>query len=176
MLPKVLIGPAKPHWLNAEEAKQFVLRGAEQYPHLDSNFLLEICFQHPRRFDDYFPNFDPQRHRAFQQVRTMGWVYDNLKYDRNKELNFWYTQFDQFEETDMGSYLKFEMLKMKSWPVPPVIVEAEFAVELGAFPSIVGRPYYLIEGTRRVSYARRMMELGLLDSQTNVTLVEIQGL
>jgi hypothetical protein len=64
------------------------------------------------------------------------------------------------------------MLQSGTWPFPPVIIEARFAVSLGA-PEDIGKSYHLIEGTHRVSYARRMIEISLADRDRTVEVIEL---
>lgn len=66
------------------------------------------------------------------------------------------------------------MIKNGTWPFPPVIIEEGFARLLGAEGKI-GSPYYLIEGTHRTSYARRMLELGLTATSLIVEVIEIMA-
>ncbi len=65
------------------------------------------------------------------------------------------------------------MMQTGTWEFPPVIIEAEFAVSLGAHED-VGKPYHLIEGTHRVSYARRMIEVGLANRTCSAEVIEVK--
>ena len=65
------------------------------------------------------------------------------------------------------------MMKTGTWPFPPVVIEAGFARSLGA-PTYIGRPFHLIEGTHRVSYALRMMEVGLVERTKPVEIIEVR--
>ena len=151
----------------------FLRENRDRYPNLDPDFILQICFEHPDRFDDLLPAFDPKEHSAVRGERSLGWIYDNVRYDHNAELDFWYEQFDRFRESGHTGYeIYTHMVRTGTWPFPPVIIEAGFAMSLGA-PEDVGQPYHLIEGTHRVSYARRMMELGLTDRARSVEVVEL---
>ena len=59
-----------------------------------------------------------------------------------------------------------------TWHFPPVMIEAGFGAALGA-RSRVGRPYYLIEGTHRLSYLRSMLQLGLVEAARELHVIEI---
>jgi hypothetical protein len=174
VLPRQLHGPAltirfaSPGTVNA-----FLRDNKDRYSNLDPDFILQICFEHPDQFNELFPAFDPNEHSAVRVERNLGWVYDNVRYDHNEELDFWYEQFDTFRRTARSGYEIFDhMMQSGTWPFPPVIIEAQFAVSLGA-PQDIGKPYHLIEGTHRVSYARRMIEIGLADRARTVEVIEL---
>lgn len=172
MLPEHLHGPGK--IIRFESPETFLRENRARYPNLDPDFILQICFEHPDRFDELLPAFDPEKHSAVRVRRSLGWVYDSVRYDRNSELDFWYEQFDAFRESRNTDYEIFtHMTRTGTWPFPPVIIEARFAVSLGA-PHDVGEPYHLVEGTHRVSYARRMREVGLTDRPRHVEVIEVK--
>jgi hypothetical protein len=151
----------------------FMCENEDKYPNLDPSFISQICFEHPDRFDDLLPEFDPERHSAVRVGRSLGWVYDNVRYDHNAELDFWHEQFDAFRESEDTRYEIFaHMMQTGTWPLPPVIIKAEFALRLGASKDI-GKPYHLIEGTHRASYARRMVQVGLTSRNHPVEVIEL---
>jgi hypothetical protein len=120
------------------------------------------------------PSFDPEKHSAVRVEKSLGWVYDNVQYYHNAELDFWYEQFDAFRESGCTNYEIYTyMMETGTWPFPPVIIEAEFAVSLGA-PKDVGKPYLLIEGTHRVSYARKMIEVGMANRICSAEVIEVK--
>lgn len=173
MLPGSLYGPRKT--IDFESPDAFLRSNAQQYPNLDPDFILQICFEHPDQLDFLLPGFDPKLHSAIRIKKTLGWLYDNVRYLNNKELTFWYEQFDRFRETSETSYEIYAyMAKTGTWPFPPVIIETMFAASLGATEEL-GNPFHLIEGTHRMSYARRMLELGLVDTSRVVEVIEIKG-
>lgn len=173
MLPAELIGPGKAIEFDSPEA--FLSENRVRYPNLDPDFIVQICFEHPGRFNDLLPKFDPRRHSAVRVQRTVGWVYDNVRYENNEELDFWAEHFDSQLSSGKRSYEVFtHMVDHGEWPFPPVVVEASFALTLGA-PRSVGRPYHLIEGTHRVSYLRRMVQLDMLPREKLVFLIEVTG-
>lgn len=175
MLPEHLHGPGTTiHFASPETRDTFLRENEDRYPNLDSDFILQICFEHPDRFDELFPAFNPEEHVAVRKGRSLGWVYDNVRYDRSEELDFWYAQFDEFQKSGCSGYeIYTHMTRTGDWPFPPVIIEAGFAVSLGA-PKNVGKPYHLIEGTHRVSYARRMLEIGLVNRARSVAVIEVR--
>lgn len=172
MLPSKLHGPGKV--VHFEPPDAFLAENASRFPNLDPDFILQICFEHPDRFDDLFPRFDPAVHDAVRVTRTAGWVYDNVRYDDDEEPDFWSIQFDDYLRNGESAYSVFaHMVKNRTWPFPPVIIEASFAVELGASGRL-GKPYYLNEGTHRVSYMRRMVQLGMVSREEGAEVIEVR--
>jgi len=171
MLPPELEGPGKTIAFESPDA--FLFKNRARYPDLDPDFILQICFEHPRRFNDLLPRFNACLHMARRIRQTAGWVYDNVRYDDNQEVDFWFDHFDSQLSSGRRDYEIFnQMIKHGEWPFPPVIVEAAFAATLGA-PASIGNPYHLIEGTHRVSYLRRMIQLGLVSREKSVSVIEV---
>jgi hypothetical protein len=158
VLPRHLHGPGLTiRFASPGTVDTFLRDNRDRYSNLDPDFILQICFEHS----------------AVRVERSLGWVYDNVRYDHNEELDFWYEQFDRFRRTARAGYEIFDrMLQSGTWPFPPVIIEAQFAVSLGG-PEDIGKPYHLIEGTHRVSYARRMIEIGLAERARTVEVIEL---
>lgn len=171
MLPAELEGPGKE--IAFESPDSFLLENRARYPNLDPDFIVQICFEHPRRFNNLLPQFDVRRHTARRIQQTAGLVYGNVRYDDNEDIDFWFDHFDSQLCSRRSDYEIFNhMVKHGEWPFPPVIVEATFAETLGASEGI-GRPYHLIEGTHRVSYLRRMIQRGLVSREKSVFVIEV---
>ncbi|ADE13441.1 hypothetical protein Nhal_0238 [Nitrosococcus halophilus Nc 4] len=170
MLPSNLKGPGET--ITSLNAEAFISDNSGRYPNLDPDFISQICFEHPTRFDSFFPGFNPQEHTALRTERSASWIKGNIRYDNDDDLRFWFKQFDDFRSAGKGSKVFEYMIEHRNWSFPPVIVEWRFAQELGA-PSYVGRPYYLVEGTHRVSYLLRMLELGLVKETDSYQLIVI---
>jgi hypothetical protein len=155
------------------ESVRFVTQNAARYPHLDPDFILQVCFEHPKRFDQSFPGFDADKHAAIRANRSVQWVHDNVRYDNNTQIDFWYTQFDQCLATGKTqSKVLTHMVTNGNWPFPPVIIEASFAETIGGSKNL-GTPYHLVEGTHRVSYMRRMLQRGMVQSEALVEVIEL---
>lgn len=176
MLPKDLTGPALAIGFAEADAREFLRRNSHMYPRLDPDFILQICYEHPGRLNELLPGFDAGLHSATRISRSAGWIRDNVKYDDGEEPTFWSDQFDCFLCDPSPGYSVFvSMTRDETWSFPPVIVLSRFAATLGA-PSYIGEPYHLIEGTHRISYLRRMLELGMLaDSSTHVLILVAEG-
>ena len=171
MLPVELKGPGETISYTSPEI--FLTENIRRFPNLDPDFISQICFEHPCRIDSLLPHFDVKLHAAQRVSRSVSWFYDNVRYERNQELDFWGWQFDNFLASGKTNYKIFtHMIAEKNWPFPPVILAANFAFQLGA-PKDIGRPYYLIEGTHRASYMRRMMQLEMVPGDKLVELIEL---
>lgn len=105
MLPAELTGPAKA--IEFESPEAFLSESRTRYPNLDPDFIVQICFEHPGRFNGLLPQFDPSRHSAVRVQQTAGWVYDNVRYDHNEEPNFWAEHFDSQLSLGQRSYEVF---------------------------------------------------------------------
>ena len=70
MLPDHLRGPGTP--IDFESPDTFLEENARKYPNLDPDFILQICFEHPSRFDSLFPQFDPRLHDAGRWCMALG--------------------------------------------------------------------------------------------------------
>ena len=145
-----------------------------RYPYLDRDFILQICFEHPCRFDELFPRFDVELHSAVRIVKSTAWIHDNVRYDRGESVDFWCERFHSLYSTSEVSDEVFRpMIQNGTWHFPPVVIEFKFALSLGA-PRDIGTPYYLIEGTHRLSYLHAMIDLEMISSERELGLIEIQ--
>ena len=175
MLPKNLCGPGLVIFNHKELADKFIRENVQRYPSLDPDFISQICFEHPDRFNELFPNFNPKIHAARRRIVTMQWIYDNIRYNANAKINNWNFHVDmQLDCKDPRTYHVLKYIREnKTWPFPPVIINANFGIKLGISAAQVGRPYYLVEGTHRVSYANRMFELNELKNDAEMEIIEI---
>lgn len=175
MLPPELRGPGL--IVHVADPSTFVDANLKRYPHLDRDFLTQICWEHPDRFDRVLPGFDPAIHKAARTPQRASWILRNVTYDESESLrDLWAWHVDRHLEQGRGaSEVLVPMLANQSWPFPPVVVEASFARSLGASTD-VGEPFYLIEGTHRVSYLHRLVELGRIPPQSKLELIMIAPL
>jgi hypothetical protein len=173
LLPVDLHGPNLTIAYASDEAAEFLRLNEARYPHLDRDFILQICFEHADRFDGLFPRFDVEKHTAVRVVKTAGWINDNVRYDHGDVVDFWCDQFRRMLARNDETYEVFVKMRANgTWHFPPVIIEAGFALSLGG-PAHLGTPYYLVEGTHRVSYLRSMLELGMVAESRELELLEI---
>lgn len=127
---------------------------------IDLDFLSSICLEHFDRFNRNFPRFDVHNHKIERVALSADQIYSDVRYDDNKPLDFWYFQVDDY--LSGASTLNYPQLKHciehKQWTFCPVIVEHGFGCEFGG--RRLGSPFHLIEGTHRVSFINRLLELG----------------
>jgi len=171
MLPTELIGPGLSvlHELNCE----FVCANARRYPNLDIDFIRQVCYEHPERFDSLLPGFDVKRHSAVRTYRSAGWIYDSVRFADNGDPDHWAWQLQHYRDRgDRGYFVINSMLDTKSWPFPPVIVSGELASSIGG-GGIRGLPYSLIEGHHRLGHMRAMIELGLMERDWLLEVIEV---
>lgn len=160
MLPNDLIGPGLT--IDYANSSDFLDRNRSAYPFLDPDFILQICYEHPTRFNELLPGFDVNLHNARRIGKTTGWIRENVRYDNSEELDFWFEHFDSLASHANPQYeIYVSMIKNGTWPFPPVVISAAVAANLGA-PPFIGRPYHLIEGTHRISYLLRMLQKGMI--------------
>jgi hypothetical protein len=165
MLPNILIGPGLVYRGAQDDDWQiYVARIGNYAETIDHDFLTQICFEHGERFNQYFPGFDLEAHAIQRRHVTACEIQAKVRYDDNERVDFWAAQFDHYrQKSQPPGYLIFtHMTTCGTWQFPPVIIEnAEgFADRLGEHS--LGRPWHLIEGTHRVSYLNRMLELELI--------------
>jgi hypothetical protein len=175
MLPAELHGPALTlAYAGADRVSEFLHLNQHRYPHLDRDFILQICFEHPDRFNGLFPRFNIELHSAVRITRSAAWINNNVRYDRGETVDFWCDRFHSLLARDETSDEVFvPMLRNGTWHFPPVVIESNFALSLGA-PGDIGTPYYLIEGTHRLSYLRAMLELEMISSDRELPLIAVQ--
>lgn len=172
MLPPDLTGPSS--WILHDLDCAFVQNAAQRYSELDPDFVRQICYEHPVRFNDLYPRFDVAVHGAYRIFRSAGWLYDSVREDDGSLPDSWSGQFDGYLARGQREYFVYEtMIGTGRWPFPPVIVSAETAVDLGRAENL-GFPYALVEGYHRLSYMRRMVQLGLLDRDTVLDAIELR--
>jgi hypothetical protein len=176
MLPAELHGPALTlAYAGADRVSEFLHHNLLRYPHLDRDFILQICFEHPHRFDGLFPRFDVQLHSAPRITRNAAWIRDNVRYDRGEIVDFWCNRFHSLlARQETADEVLGPMVRNGTWHFPPVVIESNFALSLGG-PRDIGTPYYLIEGTHRVSYMRAMIELEMIPGDRELELIEVQA-
>ena len=172
MLPDDLRGPARK--IESEDAEVFIERAVQVYPHLDPDFVSQLCYELPGHLDYVLPDFDPHHCGAFRVTRTAQWVLENLQYfDGRDVFEEWSWHVDLFLiEGRKGSPLLQSMLENRTWSFPPVVVDARTARELGL--NSTGDKYFLTEGTHRVSYLSRLVALGRIEHTQLVELIEVR--
>jgi hypothetical protein len=175
MLPRELHGPGQTiAYAGSALVTEFLQCNAERYPHLDRDFIVEICFEFPDRFDDLLPGFDVASHSAVRVVKTASWLIENVRYDRGEPVVFHLPRFRMLmARNDANDEVLGPMIANGTWHFPPVIIESDLAVSLGA-PHDIGRPYYLIEGTHRLSYLHGLVDRDMISKARELEVIQIQ--
>lgn len=75
-------------------------------------------------------------------------------------MDWWHKQYDEFRKTNYDYEIYQEMARNLTFPYPPIVMDAAFLKDNEW--RVYGRPLHLVEGTHRVSYLMRMVELGLV--------------
>lgn len=174
MLPEKLRGPGM--LIGSADADLFIEEKSKAFPYLDKDFISQLCYELPGHLDSVLPRFDPKLHGAFRITRTAGWVLENvLYYDGRDVFDEWCWQVDEFLDKRVSALPVLDhMLKFSTWSFPPVVIEASFARTL-ALPTLGGK-YFLVEGTHRVSYLSRLVQLGRIALDHDLELIEISAL
>lgn len=155
------------------EWKDFLSRIGNYADILDHDFLSQICFEHSERFDSYFPNFDINKNKIIRIKKTAFEIYNEVRYDNNRKIDFWYFQIDEyFKNLNRNDYIVLKyLIENRTWNFPPVIIKSELANKLGN--KNFGEPIHLIEGTHRISFLNRLYELKIVKPNSKHVLLEI---
>ncbi|WIH05328.1 hypothetical protein KHF85_02060 [Xanthomonas translucens pv. graminis] len=70
----------------------------------------------------------------------------------------WGTQYDYFKAQNQDYLIYQRMSQDLTPPFPPILIQSTLLIDNGW--RVYGRDIHLIEGTHRVGYLRRMLELG----------------
>lgn len=172
MLPDDLKGPSLS--IDFADPKEFLDRNLTSYPNLDQDFIVQICYEHPERFNELLPGFDVGQHCARRIRKTAGWIEENVRYENGERVDFWFDHFDELLSNADPQYEIFvSMVKKGTWPFPPVVITPEFATEIGGH-TYFGEPYHLIEGTHRVSYLIRMLQKTMVTKSSLHELITLE--
>lgn len=143
----------------------------------ETQFYRQVVYDHFDLFNEDYPWFDINRCEYNTVSLEASYILRDVRYFNNESLsspNFWHGQFDYFfEKGTEYDYLIFrEMMLHRTFPFPPIILN--FVEVNGPQGRLYGRPLHLIEGTHRVSYLTRMLELGLIADDSLHGFVLIQ--
>jgi len=121
-------------------------------------FYRQVVYDHFEHFNDHYPVFDLNAYDLGIEYLTAKEAYDQIKFFHNKPMTDWGWQYDHFKARNQD-YLVFQrMSKDLTPPFPPILIQSTLLADTRW--KIYGRDIHLIEGTHRVSYLRRMLELG----------------
>lgn len=178
MLPNDLYGPEMGiHYVEDDQVQEFVAQATQRYPDLHPDFLTQICFELPSRFDDYFPGFDPKVNKVIVRRITAQWLKENVRYDKNESMEseyFFGIHVEQYDHVaSRGFPMVKEMIAARTWPFRPVIVDYNLGVRELNSRYDLGRPFHLIEGCHRTSYLLKMLALGNITPDSIHEILEV---
>lgn len=125
-----------------------------------SEFYRQVVYDHFDHFNEHYPDFKIDEYDIVIRLMSARNANDQIRFFRGEIVDFWETQYDEFEKTN-HEYIIFQtMSKARTFPFPPIIVDPKRLYGIGWREC--GRPLHLIEGTHRVSYLRRMLARGLI--------------
>lgn len=135
-------------------------------------FYRQVVYDHFDHFNDHYPNFIiDERQFVARRVKADD-VAARIRYFDNKQIDWWHEQFDAFQKENYDYPIYQEMSKNLTFPFPPIVMDSALLTDNEW--RVYGRPIHLVEGTHRVSYLMRMVELGLIarDSMHEVVLIK----
>ena len=120
-------------------------------------FYRQVVYDHFDHFNDHYPDFDLDNYEMSIEYLTAKDAYDQIKFFHNEPMTFWDTQYDHFKDQNQDYLIYQRMSQDLTPPFPPILIQSTFLVDDSW--RIYGRDIHLIEGTHRVGYLRRMLEL-----------------
>ncbi|MBZ4039101.1 hypothetical protein [Novilysobacter selenitireducens] len=121
-------------------------------------FYRQVVYDHFEHFNEHYPDFVLEAYDFFIEYMTAQEAYEQIKYFLDKPMTDWGTQYDHFKTRNQDYLIYQRMSKDLTPPFPPVLIHSTLLIDDGW--RVYGREIHLIEGTHRVSYLRRMLELG----------------
>jgi len=135
-------------------------------------FYRQVAYDHFDHFNEHYPNFCLDDYSIALEQLTAQEANDKIRFFQNNVMDQWNAQFDYYEEKDQQYVIFQEMRKNLTPPFPPVLIETSSLIDSGW--RAYGRPLHLIEGTHRVSYLRRMLELRLIKADSRHEFVVLR--
>jgi hypothetical protein len=141
-----------------EEWEQYRARLALPDHEATLEFHRQVVYDHFEHFNDHYPDFALEDYDLSIEYMKAQEAYDQIKYFHNKPMTDWGPQYDHFKARDQDYLIYQRMSKDMTPPFPPVVIHSTLLVDNSW--RVYGREIHLIEGTHRVGYLRRMLELG----------------
>lgn len=162
MLPPILRGPCRFDF-RPEEWTAYLAGIGRYAQRVDHQFLRQVPYDHFDHFNAHYPWFDIDNVRIERINLAAADVYTKVRYFDSKPLDFWHTQYDEFSRRKTKDYEVFkDMVTNLTWPFPPIVLRSDGARGLKQPLGNLGQPLHLVEGTHRVSYLCRMLELKMV--------------
>lgn len=121
-------------------------------------FYRQVVYDHFEHFNDHYPEFDLRDYDVRVEYLTAEQAYDQVKFFNNKPVTDWGSQYDEFKKRNQDYFIYQRMSRDLTPPFPPIVIQSTLLADRGW--RVYGRDIHLIEGTHRVGYLRRMLELG----------------
>lgn len=160
------------HEWNQESWEEYAERVGVPDNEAEKQFYRQVIYDHFEHHNVHYPDFNVGDYIFDIKSMSVAYVRDNVGFFNGESLaEMWGVQFDQFEEKNYQYSIYLSMVKNKTPPFPPVLIDASNLVDSGW--RIYGRPIHLIEGTHRTSYLLRMAERGIIkwDSEHEFVLL-----
>jgi len=121
-------------------------------------FYRQVVYDHFNHINEHYPDFELGDYGLGIEFLTAQQTYDQVRYLLNKPVDFWREQYDDFKVRNHPYIIYQRMAANLTPPFPPVLVQSTLLADDDW--RVYGRDLHLIEGTHRVGYLRRMLELG----------------
>ncbi|MBB3228182.1 hypothetical protein FHW69_002817 [Luteibacter sp. Sphag1AF] len=121
-------------------------------------FYRQVVYDHFDHFNEHYPQLDLDDYALSIEYVTAQEASESIRYFHNQPMTEWGWQYDQFKSRNQNYMIYQRMAKDLTPPFPPVVVATESLADDGW--RVYGRDLHLIEGTHRLSYLGRMLELG----------------
>ncbi|MDH4906116.1 hypothetical protein ACWA5G_00180 [Xanthomonas axonopodis pv. ricini] len=121
-------------------------------------FYRQVVYDHFDHFNEHYPALELEEYEFSVEYMTAQEAYDQIKFFFNESMTDWGSQYDYFKARNQDYVIYQRMSRDLTPPFPPVLIESTLLIDNGW--RVYGRDIHLIEGTHRVSYLRRMLELG----------------
>ena len=157
----------KPIGFNTPEKEEWEqYRGRLALPDHEATleFYRQVVYDHFEHFNEHYPDFELGDYTLAIEFLTAKQAYDQVKYFLNKPMVDWGEQYDEFKARNYPYIVYQQMASARTPPFPPVLVQSTTLVDNGW--RVYGRDLHLVEGTHRVGYLRRMLELGEIEPES----------
>jgi len=178
MLPHILNGERGFDSENQDDFEKYLLQIGHFKNVIDHDFLKQICIDFFTDFNEKYPYFDIGKYKITRLKMTTQEIYDMIRYGENDKLDFWYEDFDRYNkeyipDEEEEKYLFNYMRVYTTWPISPVVVDNRklLCKRLGFKNG--GKPLHLVEGTHRISYLNRMLEIKIIDPKSEHEILMI---
>lgn len=135
-------------------------------------FYRQVVYDHFEHFNNYYPDFELYAYNFYIEYLTAQDAYDQIKFFYNNSTSGWEEQYDDFRARNQDYLIYQRMSKDLTPPFPPILIQSDLLVDNGW--RVYGRQINLIEGTHRVGYLRRMLELGEISPESTHKFVVLR--